>query len=138
MSKRRIYITAQDMDRLRDLLRTTKDPFGMDRPHLETLRAELDRARIVALEALATDVVTMNSTVRVRDRESDRTTIVTLVFPEHANPETNRISVLAPLGSALLGYRAGDRVSFKVPTGMRACEIIEVIYQPEAAGDLHM
>ena len=55
MSKRNIYFTAQDMDRLRDLLSTTKDPFGMDRPHLETLRAELDRAKIVTLEALDAD-----------------------------------------------------------------------------------
>ena len=138
MSKRSIYITAQDMDRLRELLRTTKDPFGMDRPHLETLRAELDRAKIVSLEALDPDVVTMNSTVSVRDRESGRTTLVTLVFPDRANPENNHISVIAPLGAALLGYRVGDRVSFKVPTGTRACEIVEVVYQPEAAGDMHL
>ena len=138
MSKRNIYITAQDMDRLRNLLRTTKDPFGKDRPHLETLRDELDRAEIVTLEALDADVVTMNSTVRVREGKSDRTTLVTLVFPENANPDTNCISVIAPLGAALLGYRVGDRVSFKVPTGTRTCEIVEVAYQPEAAGDFHL
>lgn len=138
MSTRDIYMTAQDMDRLRDLLRTTKDPFGMDRPHLETLRAELDRAKTVDLAALAPDVVTMNSTVRIRERDSDRTMLLTLVFPDLANPELNRISVIAPLGAALLGYRAGDRVSFNVPTGTRACEIVEVVYQPEAAGDLHL
>ena len=138
MSTRDIYMTAQDMDRLRDLLRTTKDPFGMDRPHLETLRAELDRAKTVDLAALAPDVVTMNSTVRIRERDSDRTMLLTLVFPELANPELNRISVIAPLGAALLGYRAGDRVSFNVPTGTRTCEIMEVVYQPEAAGDLHL
>ncbi len=138
MSKRNINITAQDMDRLRDLLRTTKDPFGLDRPHLETLRAELDRARIVALDALDADVVTMNSTVRVRDCDGGRTTVFTLVFPERANPETSHVSVIAPLGAALLGYRVGDQVSFKVPTGTRKCEIVEVVYQPEAAGDLHL
>ena len=84
------------------------------------------------------DVVTMNSSVRVRDRETGRTTTLTVVFPELANPAANRISVIAPLGSALLGYRAGDHVSFRVPGGTRACEIEVVVYQPEAAGDLHL
>lgn len=138
MSKRNIHITSQDMDRLRDLLQTSKDPFGMDRPHLDTLRAELDRAKIVTPEAVAANVVTMNSKVRVREGERDRTTLITLVFPELANPETNCISVIAPLGAALLGYRVGDRVSFKVPGGIRTCEIMEVVYQPEAAGDFHL
>jgi regulator of nucleoside diphosphate kinase len=80
----------------------------------------------------------MNSTVRVRDCDGGRTTTLTLVFPEDANPQADRISVIAPLGAALLGYRVGDRISFKVPTGSRACEIVEVVYQPEAAGDLHL
>jgi regulator of nucleoside diphosphate kinase len=138
MSKRKIYITEQDMGRLRELLRSTKDPFGMDRSYLATLRAELDRAEIVAAGAIEDDVVTMNSTVRVRDYNCDRTTTLTLVFPENANPQEDRISVIAPLGAALLGYRVGDQVSFKLPTGMRMCEIVEVLYQPEAAGDLHL
>lgn len=138
MSKRNIYITSQDMERLREVLATSNDPFGLDRPHLDTLRAELDRARIVTPGAVAADVVTMNSKVRVREEELDRTLLITLVFPELADPQANRISVIAPLGAALLGYRVGDSVAFKVPAGMRTCEIVEVIYQPEAAGDFHL
>lgn len=138
MSKRNIYITSQDMDRLRKLLNNTSDPFGKDRPYLETLLVELDRAKVVAPEGIDADVVTMNSTVRVRDCDGGRTTVFTLVFPERANPETNHVSVIAPLGAALLGYRVGDQVSFKVPTGTRTCEIVAVVYQPEAAGDLHL
>ncbi|HEX6943336.1 MAG TPA: nucleoside diphosphate kinase regulator [Gemmatimonadaceae bacterium] len=138
MSKRNIYITSQDMDRLRKLLSNTSDPFGKDRPYLETLLVELDRAKVVAPEGIDADVVTMNSTVRVRECDSGRTTVFTLVFPERANPETNHVSVIAPLGAALLGYRVGDRISFKVPTGTRTCEIEAVVYQPEAAGDLHL
>lgn len=126
------------MKRLRELLRSTSDPFGMDRQYLETLRAELDRAKIVTPEAIDAEVVTMNSVVRVRDSGTGRTTTLTLVFPDDANPLEDRISVMAPLGAALLGYRAGDRVSFKLPAGVRTCEIEEVVYQPEAAGHLHL
>jgi regulator of nucleoside diphosphate kinase len=126
------------MQRLRELLRVTNDPYGKDRPYLEVLRAELDRAKIVASEAVAAEVVTMNSTVRVRDPAGGRETTLTLVFPEDVDPQTGRISVVAPLGAALLGYRVGDRVSFRVPTGLRTCEIAEILYQPEAAGDLHL
>lgn len=138
MSKRNIYITEQDMNRLRELLRITRDPFGKERPYLEGLRAELDRATVVPAEAIDGDVVTMNSTVRVRDKTGGRITTLTVVFPEDADPESDRISVVAPLGAALLGYRVGDRVSFNLPSGKRRCEIMEVLYQPEAAGDLHL
>lgn len=133
-----IVVTRQDMERLRDLLRGSKDPLGLDRPYLETLRTELDRAKVVPVKALDADVVTMNSTVLVRDCESGRATVFTLVYPEHAAMETNQISVLAPLGAAVLGYRVGDLVSFTVPSGVRSCEIMDVVYQPEAAGDLHL
>lgn len=133
-----IVVTRQDMERLRDLLRGSKDPLGLDRPYLETLRTELDRAKVVPVKALDADVVTMNSTVLVRDCESGRATVFKLVYPEHAAMETNQISVLAPLGAAVLGYRVGDLVSFTVPSGVRSCEIMDVVYQPEAAGDLHL
>lgn len=138
MSKRQIRITDQDMQRLRELLRVASDPYGKDREHLDALRAELDRAKIVASTNIAADVVTMNSTVRVRDDVSGDVTTLTLVFPERADPQSDRISVIAPLGAALLGYRVGDHFSFRVPTGLRTCEILEVLYQPEAAGDLHL
>ena len=60
---------------------------------------------------------------------------MTLVFPEAADPEEGRISVLAPLGAALLGCRVGETVEFRVPGGAaRSCEILIVLYQPEAAG----
>lgn len=138
MNKRNIYITNADMLRLRELLRTTRDPFGKDRPYLQMLRTELDRAKIVPREKIDADIVTMNSTVRVRDCDSGRVTTLTLVFPEDANPQADRISVVAPLGAALLGYRVGAKLSFTVPTGKRSCEIVEVVYQPEAAGDTHL
>lgn len=103
----------------------------MDRQYLETLRAELDRAKIVTPDAIDGDVVTMNSVVRVRDSRTGRTTTLTVVFPDDADPQEDRISVMAPPGAALLGYRAGDRVSFKLPAGVRTFQIEEVVYQPD-------
>ena len=101
------------------------------------LRAFLDQARKVAPRRVPPDVVTMNSRIRLRDGR--RTWIMSLVFPENADPEDDRISVLAPLGAAILGCRVGQSVRFRVPGGAeRSCDILSVLYQPEAAGDLHL
>lgn len=136
--KRAIYITESDMKRLRELLRTAKDPYGKQRPYHQVLQEELDRATLIADQDVDPDVVTMNSEVRLRDCQTDAEIGCTIVFPESADAAQGRISVLAPLGAALLGYRTGDRVSFTTPGGKRACEIMALTYQPEAAGDLHV
>ena len=138
MKQRMIYITEQDMERLRELLRTAQDPTGKDRPYLETLRAELDRATIVAQDAVTPDVVTMNTTLKVCDPDGGRVRDLTVVFPERASSLDGRTSVISPLGAALLGFRAGDSVTFTTPIGPRTCKIVSVLYQPEAAGDLHL
>ena len=133
MSKRTIYVTENDMDRLRSLITAVQNGDDRDRPYLSALESELDHATVVAPEEIAPDVVTMNSRVRLRDGRSSW--IMTLVFPESADPEEGRISVLAPLGAALLGCRVGQKVEFRVPGGeARSCEILSVLYQPEAAG----
>jgi len=120
------------MQRLRDLVRSA-DANDRDRPYLAALRTELERAAVVAPDQVPSDVVTMNSQVRLRDGR--RTWTITLVYPEEANAEHGRISVLAPLGAAILGCRVGDRVEFRVPGGeLRSCDILSVEYQPEAAG----
>lgn len=141
MSERTIHVTEPDMERLRELI---VPPRGSgvalddrDRPYLAMLRAELERAVVVPAHAVPPDVVTMNSRVRLRDGR--RTWTMTLVFPDQADPEEGCISVLAPLGAALLGCRVGQRVEFRVPGGgARSCDILSVLYQPEAAGDLHL
>ncbi len=123
------------MQQLRALLRTAKDPYGKQRAYHQTLQGELDRAVLVAGADVASDVITMNSEVRLRDGRTDAEIRCTVVFPDSADAAEGRISVLAPLGAALLGYRVGDRVSFEAPGGRRSCEIVDLMYQPEAAGD---
>jgi regulator of nucleoside diphosphate kinase len=95
--------------------------------------AALDRAEIVEPEAIPRDVVTMNSEVRLKDLDSAEVKVYRLVFPTRTRPE-NGISVLAPIGTAMLGYRVGDVIEWRVPRGVRRLKVLEVIYQPEAAG----
>jgi regulator of nucleoside diphosphate kinase len=76
----------------------------------------------------------MNSRVKVKDLNSGRVTTYQIVFPGEADIAKNRISVLAPIGTGLLGYSAGTTIEWQVPSGMRRFRILEVEYQPEAAG----
>lgn len=105
---------------------------------LSALLAELDRAQIVAPTAVPADVVTMNSRVTLVDCESMEKMDVTLVFPADADADSGRVSVLAPVGTAIIGYREGDTIEWPVPSGVRQLRIETVHYQPEAAGDMDL
>ena len=138
MNDRTIYTTHRDHERLVAMLDSARSRNGFDerdRPYLASLEAELRKAVVVDSEAVPPDIVTMNSRVRLQDGPGAWT--ATLVFPEDADTETDRISVLAPLGAALLGCRAGSHISFVMPGGRtHSCALLSVLYQPEAAGDL--
>ena len=82
---------------------------------------------IVDPSELPPDVVAMNSTVWFRDLDSDEIEKYTLVYPAEADVVQDRISVLAPIGTALLGYRTSDVVQWRVPSGKRRFEIIDVV-----------
>lgn len=134
MDPRDIYITEFDFARLKELLQVGISLKERDRDHLESLQNELDRAHIVDSIAIPHNVVTMNSRVCLKEMETGEENIYTLVFPSDADIEQNKISILAPIGTAILGYRTGDRVDWLVPAGKRKVRIQEVLYQPEAAG----
>ena len=91
------------------------------------------RADVVEAEAIPRDVVTMNSEVRLQDLDSGDIKVYRLVFPSQARTE-NSISILAPIGTAMLGYRVGDVIEWRVPKGIRRLKVLDVLYQPEAAG----
>ena len=108
--KPRVVLTSQDLERLETLLEShPANAF----PGKNELRAELDRADVVEPEQIPPTVVTMNSTVWFRDMDSEEIERYTLVFPHQANLDWNRISVLAPIGTALLGYRQRDIVEWQ-------------------------
>src|SRR5689334_13846033 len=131
--QRHIVITRDDIARLRELVRQGRKALRRDQDHLAELDQELDRAEIIDADDLSPDVVTMHSTVRVLDLDSGASSVYTLVFPVEADIEKKRISVLAPIGTALIGYRAGDRVEWKTPGGTKRLQIEDVLFQPEAA-----
>ncbi len=134
MAQRVIYITRPDMEKLRKLIDAVRENTAKPTANLDSLEKELDRARVVASKKIPKDVVTMNSVVRLQDLASEEESTYTLVFPAQANVGDNKISILAPIGTALIGYGVGDIIEWQVPSGMRRLKVQEVLYQPEAAG----
>ena len=137
MTAKETMITQADFDRLRGLI---------DSPHYRSryassvmvLKGELDGGQVVAADELPHGVVTMRSRVRVRDLKSDELETYTLVYPDEADINNAKLSVLAPLGIALLGTKVGQVVKFGAPGGQRRLKVEKVLYQPEAAGDFHL
>jgi regulator of nucleoside diphosphate kinase len=125
----RIVVTASDLERLRAVL-GSREGSALDREHLLDLRDELEQARVVPEEEIPADVVTLYSQVRVRDRETGVSSDYTIVSPALANVELGHISVVAPLGTALLGYRVGDQLDWQMPGGVRRFQI-ERVKQPQ-------
>ena len=134
MKDRTIFVTQEDMQRLSDLVASAERISSRDLPHLRMLKEELEQAQIVSSEEIPGDVVTMNSRVRLKDLDSGRESIYVVVFPRDADVAQGRISVLAPIGTAIIGYRAGDMIVWSVPAGERRFRLEEILYQPEAAG----
>jgi regulator of nucleoside diphosphate kinase len=130
-----IYITELDYNRLSGLIDRTRERNSSDREYLNKLEAELDRAEIVEPKDIPADVITMRSKVRLKDLVSGESNTYSLVFPTEADFAEGKISVLAPIGTAILGYRQGDTIEWPVPSGLRKLKVEEIVYQPEAAGD---
>ena len=128
--RRQILITKPDMHRLEQLIQNRLPSLDAA---IATLEHELDRAVVVDPEKISKHVVTMNSRVRIDDLDRNIELVVTIVFPSESNAEQNRISILAPLGAALLGARVGTSVRFSAPGGERRVRVIAMEYQPEAA-----
>jgi len=129
-----ILLTEYDARRLQRLIEEME--YSSD--DVTGLRREVERAHVVPPGSIRPDVITMNSRARLRDVESGEMMTYTLVFPEQAKFEEERISVLAPIGTAMLGQKKGDEFSWEVPAGQIRLRVEEVLYQPEAAGHHHL
>jgi regulator of nucleoside diphosphate kinase len=138
MSGKPIYITQPDLERLRKLLNEAQYTEYRKSEYLDRLQMEIDRAIVVAPQDIPGDVVTMNSRVCLVDIDTEEEEIYTLVYPENADLKLGKVSVLAPIGTAMLGYEVGDIFEWEVPAGKRKLRVKEILYQPEASGDYHL
>lgn len=138
MKENRIVITRVDANRLSDLIMEARNKGYRGSTYLNDLAAELDRAILVEPKDIPEDVITMNSLVQLYDINQDEIINYTLVFPEEADVKKGKISVLAPIGTAMLGYRVGDEFEWKTPGGVSHLRVEKILYQPEASGDFHL
>ncbi len=129
-----ILITERDLERLEQILARVQHS-----PNIKALADELERATIVSSEAIPPDVVTMNSRITFMELETGKESDVTLVYPSDANLEKGKVSILAPVGAALIGLRIGDEIEWPLPSGKhRTYRITSVLFQPEAEGHYHL
>src|SRR5512136_2343242 len=138
MSGKPIRVTVFDLERLKKLLVDAQRTSYRNSIYLTQLQAELERAEVVESDKVPNGVVTMNSRVCLVDLDTEEEEVYSVVFPDKANAGRGRISVLAPIGTAMLGYELGDVFEWEVPAGKRRLKVQRILYQPEAAGDYHL
>ena len=135
MRKPPITLSSQDLDRIEALLAALPSSALAGKAELQ---AELDRAEVLAPEEMPASVVTMNSTVKFSIVETGKEFCLTLVYPRDMDGSADRISIFAPVGSALLGLAVGDELAWPGPGGKpMTVRVKSIVYQPESAGELH-
>jgi len=133
--KGKIKITKLDYSRLCDLITSVKGNRSVEFRNIDFLGSEIKRAEKVDPRKIKPEFITMNSVVEIIDPENMKSMSLKLVYPGEADFKKGFVSVLSPLGSALLGYKEGDTISFEVPRGNKMITIKKIIYQPEANGE---
>lgn len=129
-----ITVTTLDLERIEELL---DSEVSKRVPGIDALKYELERANVIEPHEVPPGLVTMNSTVLCCDELTMSEYELTLVYPNAAN-QSDRVSILAPVGSALLGLSVGQKISWQVPGGrILQLHVLEVRYQPEAQGEFH-
>lgn len=137
--KRNIHITSMDVQRLHSMIEKAQyDASKENKFYLSKLSDELAHATIVESKDIPSHIITMNSQVRVIDLNYDEESLYTLVYPEDADIINHKLSILAPIGTALLGYSIGDTIDWDVPEGSIKLYIKEIVYQPESQGHFQL
>ena len=129
--KTMIQITQVDAARIQDLLLEVGRTTYRGSTYIRKLKEELERAEIISPQDISADVITMHSTAILLDINTGERQELTLVYPEEADVSLGRISVLAPIGAAMLGYREGDTFTWDTPGGLRSLKVEQVLAQPK-------
>ena len=131
-----VYVTRTDRERLINLIELTREQNERANfSYINKLEDELRDAKVMASEDIPPDVVTMRSKIKLKDLDTGDETVYSIVFPTEASFRDGKISILAPLATALLGYKLGDIVKVDAPTRVRRVLISEILYQPESVGN---
>ncbi len=134
MRDERVRLTDVDTRRLHSLLAGAGPADPKDAASIALLERHVDQAEVLPARHIDADIVTMDSEVVVRDLDTHQTIVFRVVFPTMADADARRISVLAPLGMAVLGRSAGEHVTWQTPGGPRRLRVDRVLYQPEREG----
>ncbi|MEO6069967.1 MAG: GreA/GreB family elongation factor [Chitinophagaceae bacterium] len=124
--KKQLVLIKEDYELMIGYLRGGFGRTSFDRQNAEELEAELKKAKLVNKEDFPVDVVRLNSKVKIKEDDNEKIRELTLVTPGNANIGEGKISVLAPMGTALIGFRQGQKVNWQVPSGKKTFTIMEV------------
>ncbi len=136
MSK--LIVNRLDYARIKKCIDDARQFNSISSTDVQKLMEELDSAKIVEPEAIPSNVVTMNSIVKLRFLNNNTQTQFQIVYPNQANFKENKISIFSPIATALIGYKVNDEIEWLVPAGLTKIKVEEIIYQPEAAGDYNL
>lgn len=126
---KQLIVLRDDYEAIMNYLKLGLGKNRFNRKDVEDMQAELKRSKLVEKEELPVDVVRLNSTVTIKDEQETNVLQVTVVTPENADIKKRRISFMSPIGTALLGFKKGEKVSWKVPAGRKTFTILDVTNQ---------
>jgi len=134
----KIILNRLDYARIKKCIGDARQFKSINKLEFEKLIKELESATIVEPKEIPSDVVTMNSVVKLSFLNNNKSVHFQIVYPDQANLKENKISIFSPIATALIGYKVGDKIEWIVPAGLTQLKIEEIIYQPEAAGDFDL
>ena len=133
-----IMMNKLDYVRIQKAINDAKQTRSLKASEALNLLQELKSAKIVEPTEIPANVVTMNTIVKISFLNTNKTVQFQIAYPQEANLKKNKISILSPIATALIGYKVGDEIEWIVPAGLTKVKIEEIIYQPEAAGNFNL